>query len=210
MNQPQIHSHAIELRNALLGHDEQAIRKHRDWLVGAVAAALLDQDLAAMRVLRAELSGLIALTDQCSNGGAGERWRALSEILQACSDTYKPLEQMRLAQPGRLSGIILRHINREPGVTPSIIAEKLNKKRSHISNELNALEKEGLIHKLCEGRNTHLYISGIGRSVLAGFSPLHISLDKTENTLGRTYPYADPARIRQPNLPLSGLVSRAA
>lgn len=210
MNGTQLRTRVIQLRDALLDHDEPAIRLHRDWLVGAIAAALLDQDVMAMRALRAELAGLIAITDKHSQGGPGERWRALSELLQACADTYKPLEQMRLAQPDRLSGIILRHISRESGITPSILAEKLKKKRSHISNELNALEKEGLIYKLSEGRNTYLYLSGIGRNVLASFSPLGSSFDKTQSTLGRTYPHADPERIRQPNLPLSGLVSRAA
>ena len=210
MNKSELHTHATSLRQALIKSDKSAIRTHRDWLIGAVAAALLDQDMDAMRSLRAELASLIAVTDQYYDAGAGERWRALAEILQACADTYKPLEQMRLAQPNRLSGLVLRHIGRESGITPSSLADKLGKQRNHISNELRALEQEGLIHKLSEGRNTYLYISGIGRKMLENYQAAAPVDDYREAPMERNYPHADPNRTRQARLPLSGLINTAA
>ena len=211
MDKNPLETHVIELRCALVNHDQQAVREHRDWLTGAVAAALLDQDVNVMRVLRAALVELIPLANKHSNG-SGERWRALGEVLQACTDTYKPLEQLRLAEPSRLSGLILRCIDKEPGIAPSILAERLNKKRSHISNELNVLEKEGLIHRLSEGRNTYLYISGAGRRVLASFLPVY-SLrgdTETERRSKWEYPHADPERLRHISPGLSGLVRSVA
>lgn len=210
MNKSQLHAHATDLRTALLKCDWAAIRQHRDWLVGAVAAALLDQNVDAMRALRAELANLVAVTDKYSDAGAGERWRALAEILQACADTCKPLEQMRLAQPNRLSGLILRHIGKESGITPSALADKLDKQRSHISNELKALECEGLIHKLSEGRNTYLYISGIGRKMLENYQTVAPAAPPGKTPMERTYPHADPKRARLARLPLSGLINPAA
>lgn len=209
MQKNLIHVHVEGLRTALINGDQAVTRQHRDWLTCAIAGALLDQDIEAMRILRVELADLISLADHYASEGSGERWRALCEVLQLCCDTFKPLEQVRLAQPNRLSGLILRHIGKESGITPSLLAEKLEKKRSHISNELAALEKEGLIHRLSEGRNTYLYISGIGRSVLAGFVPLSAATVGEAHSK-RVYPHADPQRIRQPPIPLSGLVRSAA
>lgn len=211
MNNHLLETHATGLRHALADHDQQSVREHRDWLTGAVAAALLDQDVKAMQALRAALVELIPLADKYISSGAGERWRALGEVLQSCADTYKPLEQRRLAEPSRLSGLILRRIAKESGITPSVLAARLNKKRSHISNELNALEKEGLIYRLSEGRNIYLYISGTGRGVLASFLPVR-SLDDTgtEKYLPREYPHVDPERLRHASPDLSGLVHPVA
>ena len=173
MDTQQLQTHLTALRQALLNQEGQAIREQQDWLTGAVAAALLNQDQDAMQALRAGLVGLIPIADKYASGGPGERWRALGEVLQACADTYKPLEQVRLAASERLSGLIIRQISRNPGITPSVLAEKLEKSRSHISNELKALYREGLINGIARGRATHLYLSGVGKDVLDSFSAMH-------------------------------------
>lgn len=173
MDTQQLQTHLTALRQALLDHEGRVVREQQDWLTGAVAAALLNQDQDAMQVLRAGLVGLIPIADKYASGGPGERWRALGEVLQACADTHKPLEQVRLAESDRLSGLIIRQINRNPGITPSVLAEKLEKSRSHISNELKALYREGLINGISRGRATHLYLSGVGKDVLDSFSAMH-------------------------------------
>jgi len=173
MDTQQLQTHLTALRQALLNQEGQAVREQQDWLTGAVAAALLNQDQDAMQALRAGLVGLIPIADKYASGGPGERWRALGEVLQACADTYKPLEQVRLAASERLSGLIIKQISRNPGITPSVLAEKLEKSRSHISNELKALYREGLINGIARGRATHLYLSGVGKDVLDSFSAIH-------------------------------------
>ena len=121
---------------------------------------------------------------------------------------FKLFRNDSLADPSRVSGLILRKINQNPGITPSALGKDLHKTPSHISNELKELYKEGLLEKLTRGRITCLYLSGIGKDVLNSFTAMR-SLPKGTNAMHpqRNYPYSDPNRTKNPSTKLPGLRS---
>lgn len=169
MDRKSIESHVQALRQALMEGEREAVREHQDWLMGTTAVALLDQDLDGMMVLRRHFPYLASLANKHGTGGPGERWNALWEVLEMCTETHRPLEQVRLAEPARLSGRILHQIRNTPGIMPSELARLLKKTRNHISNEIKLLARQGLVHRVTEGRNQRLYLSSTARELLQRF-----------------------------------------
>lgn len=159
MDTERIQAHVDALRAALKSGDEASGLEHQARLTEAAAWALLNQDADAMQTLCVHFEDLASLADHYGWGGPGQRWLALDEVMYCCEQTYRPLEQLRLAHPGRLSGEIIETIAKSPGITPKKIAKVLDKEPNHISNELKRLEQEGLIIKIPAGRNIHLHIA---------------------------------------------------
>jgi DNA-binding MarR family transcriptional regulator len=167
-----LESHVQTLRRALLDGDQATAAAEQDWLMGEAAAALLQQDTAAMTALRVHLADLAPLADRYGDGRPGDRWRAVWELLQACGETIRPLEQVRLADASRLSGLLLRHIGASEGITPTELGERTGKRLNHISNILRALMGQGLVHRIPQGREGHYYLSDMGRALLAQSQPV--------------------------------------
>ena len=163
-----------QLRQALLGGDAERAEAPQAWLMGEIASALQAQDRDKMMELRGHLANLIPLADHHGSGKPGDRWRAVWELLQACSATHRPLEQYRLAEPGRLSGLILAQIKRQPGITPSELAGDLKKQANQISNELRRLRDEGLVHRVPEGAQRQYFLTSAARTLLVGQSPVRL------------------------------------
>lgn len=150
------------LTDALIDGDHTAAATHRDWLMGEVAAGLLQQEAATLMDLRAAVADLAPLADHYGEGGPGERWRAVWEILYVIGQTSRPLEQARLARSETVPGQLLRLMRDEPGISPGLMAARLGKRANHISNALRALIDQGLAFRLPHGRTLRYYLSETG------------------------------------------------
>ena len=182
--------HIEQLRQALLSGDSESVEAPQAWLMGEIAGALQAQDRAAMMELRGYLANLIPLADHHGSGKPGDRWRAVWELLQACSASHQPLEQYRLAEASRLSGLILVRIKRQPGITPSELGKNLEKKANQISNELKRLREEGLVHQVPEGAQRRYFLTTAARTLLDGQSPVRLAAQQP-----REYPHLREERI---------------
>lgn len=167
-----LEDHLARLRAALIDKDQAAVTREQHWLMGAVSTALLQQDQAAMMTLRGHLADLAPLADHYGEALPGERWRAAWEILLDFTETIRPLEQVRLAAPGQLSGLLLRHIANTPGIQPSELARRVGKEPNHISNTLRALSDQGLVQRVPAGRKSFYHLAAMGVAALAQQQPL--------------------------------------
>lgn len=170
--------HIKNMRLALLDSDMSSVAVERDWLMGEITAALLEQDEKTMNILRGHLADLAPLVDEYGDAKPGDRWRATWEILRAFCVTYRPLEQFRLAAPGKLSGLLLRHIHKTPGVTPTELVNRVSKNINHVSNTLRALAEQGLVQRIPQGRKKCYYLTAMGREALAQQQPV-AAVEKT-------------------------------
>jgi hypothetical protein len=85
------------LREAMLDGKYQAVEKQRRWLVGQSAKALLNQDADLLRFLSGRFVNLGHLADQCElPSQPRDSWEMLRDVLFACAETSRPLEQIRL------------------------------------------------------------------------------------------------------------------
>jgi DNA-binding transcriptional ArsR family regulator len=194
--------HCEAYKKALQANDIEGIHEAKTWLTSAAATAILKQDTAAVRALRARLTELAGVADHFDiTGKPGDRWRTLADILYVAAENSPPAEPLRLVPPGKLSGSILKHIREQAGLTPNELAQRCQKNHSHISNELKKLESAGLIRKVRKGRNQHLFLSAPGREALDGRAPS--AGDREPPTVN--YPHADPERLNKlgenPRLP---------
>ncbi len=164
--------HILTLRQALLDGNSTEAETAKNWLMGEAAAALLHQDATGMNALRAHLADLAPLADKYGDGRPGDRWRAVWELLHACGETVRPLEQARLARPSQLSGLILRHIRDDEGITPSELGARVNKKPNHVSNTLRILAEQGLLYRVPQGKKNRYYLSEMGREILQRQQPV--------------------------------------
>jgi DNA-binding MarR family transcriptional regulator len=162
---------ARALSDALIDGDGAAAATHRDWLMGEVAAGLLQQDGATLMELRAAVADLAPLADHYGEGGPGERWRAVWELLYAIGQTTRPLEQARLARADTVSGQLLRLIRDDPGIAPGKMAKALGKQANHVSNALRGLIDQGLVFRLPRGREVNYYLSETGRAAVDEQAP---------------------------------------
>jgi len=190
--------HVQALRQALLAGEAPAAATERDWLMGEVAAALLSQDAEALKALRARLADLAPLADRYGDGRPGDRWRAVWEILHACSETIRPLEQVRLARPGQLSGLLLRHIGDCEGITQGELSTRVGKRPNHVSNTLRGLAEQGLVHRVPQGRTVRYYLSEMGRELLAEQRPAR-AVPPAASGPERPLKYVRPERIEGRN-----------
>lgn len=201
--------HCDRYKKAMQDKELSILQQEKNWLVSAVAAAVLHQDNGDLSALRSQLSELAALADRFDpTAKPGDRWRALSEVMMIAQESSLPLEQLRLVLPNKLTGLMMKHIRDEPGITPAQLAERCAKQPNHISNELKKLDKALLIHRLRKGKNQHLYLSALGKETLDSRAPVQAAPTPPRQ---RSYHYADQARLQKlekdgkaPPLPWTG------
>jgi DNA-binding MarR family transcriptional regulator len=185
--------HCQRYKNAMHDKDIVILQQERNWLVSAVASAMLRQEDSELSALRGQLSELAALADRFDpTARPGDRWRALSEIMMIAQESSLPLEQLRLVLPNKLTGLMMKHIRQEPGITPAQLAQRCAKQPNHISNELKKLDKALLIHRLRQGRSQHLYLSASGKETLDSLATVQAG-----PALPRNYPHADTDRLKK-------------
>lgn len=167
-----LETRAQALISALIDQDADAVTRHQAWLMGECAAGLLHQDGEALSALRAAVADLGPVADHYGEGKAGERWRAVWELLYAIGETSRPLEQLRLARADTLAGRLLRLIRDEPGISPGEMAKRVHKRSNHVSNALRALIGQGLVHRVPQGRELRYYLSATAREALLDDAPV--------------------------------------
>jgi hypothetical protein len=168
---PDLKSRAQALIDALIDGDPAAVENLQGWLMGECAAGLLNQDGESLAELRAAVADLAPVADRYGPGKPGDRWRAVWELLHAIGQTSRPLEQIRLARPERVSGQLLRLIRDQPGIAPGEMAKSLGKQANHVSNALRGLIDQGLVHRVARGREVNYYLSETGREALVDETP---------------------------------------
>ncbi|MBS4097375.1 MAG: winged helix-turn-helix transcriptional regulator [Sulfuricella sp.] len=177
----ELEQHVSQLRQALLEENGDAATREQHWLMGAISTALLQQDQPAMMALRGHLADLAPLADRYATARPGERWRAAWEILHDFTEGIRPLEQARLAEPRNFSGVLLELIGKQPGITPSQLANRTGKQGNHVSNTLRALADQGLVQRVPAGRNSFYHLSAMGSEALQRLQP-HSEAPPEENT----------------------------
>lgn len=187
-----IFQHRDAYKKALKTQDSSAMLKEKVWLTAAAAAALLEQDAEAMRGVKACCADLSALADRFDETGKpGDRWRTLGDMLSLALESGKPLQQLRLVLPSTVSGLIMTHINKKPGITPTELTERCLKSKTHIANEIKKLESAGLIHSFKRGTNKELFLSILGKAALDSLSPSNLVTRPSTNW---EYKHMDPER----------------
>jgi DNA-binding MarR family transcriptional regulator len=188
--------HRDNYRQALKNKDFATVHREKARLTTAAATALLTQDAEAMQAIRAccaDLSGLADYYDE--SGKPGDRWRTLGELMTLALASGKPLEQLRLVLPSTVSGLAMKHIKQQPGITPTELARRCEKEPSHIANELKKLEDAGLIYRLKRGKTREVYLSILGKETLDNIAPVKVAESaKTETKKNWHFPYADKSR----------------
>jgi DNA-binding transcriptional ArsR family regulator len=163
----KLSQHRDIYKQALQTQDEQTLLREKTWLTTASAAALLEQDIEAMRNIRACCADLSSLADHFDcTAKQGDSWRTLGNVLTLALESHRPLEQLRLVLPNTVSGVIMQHIKKEAGITPTTLAKLCQKSATHISNELKKLETAGLIDRLKRGKSHGLFLSILGKEAL--------------------------------------------
>lgn len=184
------HREAYKL--ALQTKDEIALLHEKACLTAAAASALLEQDAKEMRNIRAYCADLSSLADRFdTTGKPGDRWRALGDVLTLALESGKPLEQLRLVLPSTVGGLMMKHIEKQPGITPTELSQRCDKQPNHTANEIKKLENAGLIHCLKRGKNKELFLSVLGKEALDRVAPLKI-VPQQEPI--RVFKHADPVR----------------
>lgn len=191
-----LEDHIAKMRAALIDKDQAAATREQHWLMGAISAALLQQDQAAMMTLRGHLADLAPLADHYGAALPGERWRAAWEILLDFTEAIRPLEQVRLVAPGQLSGLLLHHIAATPGITPGELACRTGKEPNHISNTLRALSDQGLVQRVPAGRNSFYHLAAMGVAALAQQQPLAEAAKSAPTESGKVIDFAHAKKER--------------
>lgn len=187
--------HCDRYKKAMQDKELSILQQEKNWLVSAVAAAVLHQDNGDLSALRSQLSELAALADRFDpTAKPGDRWRALSEVMMIAQESSLPLEQLRLVLPNKLTGLMMKRIRDEPGITPVQLAKDCAKQLNHISNELKKLDKALLIHRLRKGRSQHLYLSALGKETLDSLA--HVQAAPTPPRQ-QSYPHVDMDRLKK-------------
>ncbi|MCX7093291.1 MAG: winged helix-turn-helix transcriptional regulator [Methylobacter sp.] len=168
----KLSQHRDTYKQALRSGDSKALLQEKAWLTAAAASALLNQDIQAMQQVRACCADLSSLADHFDNTGKpGDRWRTLGDVLTLALGSGRPLEQLRLALPTTVSGLILKRIKDQPGITPTELSQHCDKKPNHIANEVKKLENAGLIDRLKRGNKHELFLSILGKEALDTVNP---------------------------------------
>lgn len=192
-------SHRDTYKQALQSKDEQIALTEKAWFAAAAASALLDQDPEAMRGILACCSDLSALADRFdTTGKPGDRWRALGDVLALALESGKPLQQLRLVLPSTVGGLLMKHIKDRPGITPTELADRCVKNKSHIANEIKKLENAGLIYRFKRGRTHELFLSALGKETLDSVAPMKIVAQPRSTP---EFPYADTERLERLSAP---------
>ncbi len=200
----KLNKHREAYKAALQAKDEDALLHEKACLTAAAASALLEQDVDAMRRVRACCTDLSSLADRFdTTGKPGDRWRTLGDMLTLALESGKPLEQLRLVLPSMVGGLMMKQIKMQPGITPTELSRCCNKQPSHTANEIKKLENAGLIHCLKRGKNKELFLSVLGKEALDRVVPLRIVPQQESK---REYMHMDTKRVialGQPRLPFA-------
>ena len=185
--------HRDAYKQALRSKDEASLLSAKAWLTTTAASAMLNQETAEMSQILACCADLAPLADHFDfTGKPGDHWRALSDVLSLAMRSGKPLQQLRLALPSTVSGLLIKHIDNKPGITSKELADRCQKTAPHISNEIKKLESAGLIYRKKHGREHTLFLSKLGKDTFEKTKPVTpIAAQKSETT----YPYLDPDRL---------------
>lgn len=163
---PNLKKRAQDLRLALMDGDQDAAAKLQAWLMGEVAAGLIEQESEVLLDLRAAIADLPQVADRYGDGKPGDRWRAVWELLYAVGQTTRPMEQQKLMQAETLPGQLLRLIAAQPGIAPTDMGKQLGKERNHVSNTLRALLDQGLVYRVPRGRSAAFYLTPQAKALL--------------------------------------------
>ncbi|MGZ8158673.1 MAG: hypothetical protein ACXWT1_19990 [Methylobacter sp.] len=187
--------HRDTYKQALQTKDDDVLLREKAWLTAAAASALLEQDSEAMRRVRGCCADLSSLADRFdSTGKPGDRWRTLGDLLTLALESGKPLEQLRLVLPSTVGGLMMKHIENQPGITPTELSRRCEKQPNHTANEIKKLENAGLIYRFKRGRSHELFLSILGKEALDSITPLK-AVPKQEP--GRVYKYEDKERLQR-------------
>jgi len=187
--------HRDTYKQALQTKDANALLREKAWLTAAAASALLEQDTEAMRRVRACCADLSSLADRFdSTGKPGDRWRTLGDMLTLALESGKPLEQLRLVLPSTVGGMMMKHIEKEPGITPTELSRRCQKQPSHTANEIKKLENAGLIYRFKRGKSHELFLSILGKEALDSVAPMKVIPQQEPKSV---YKYEDKERVQQ-------------
>lgn len=187
--------HRDTYKQALQTKDANALLREKAWLTAAAASALLEQDTEAMRRVRACCADLSSLADRFdSTGKPGDRWRTLGDMLTLALESGKPLEQLRLVLPSTVGGMMMKHIEKEPGITPTELSLRCQKQPSHTANEIKKLENAGLIYRFKRGKSHELFLSILGKEALDSVAPMKVISQQEPKPV---YKYEDKERVQQ-------------
>ncbi len=184
---------------ALKSHDEASLLLEKAWLTTAATAVLLEQETDKIREMRAFIADLAPLADRLDmTGKPGDRWRALGDVLTLALESGKPLEQLNLVLPSQVSGLLVKHIDKQPGITQNELGARCGKNPSHVSNELKKLEHAGLIYRKKQGRENALFLTRLGNETLKNIEPVEPVLSVTPEA---KLPYVDAIRLERLGIP---------
>ncbi|MDD2739695.1 MAG: MarR family transcriptional regulator [Methylomonas lenta] len=199
--------HRDAYKQALRSKDEASLLIEKAWLTTTAASAMLNQETVELSEILACCSDLAPLADHYDfTGKPGDHWRALSDILTLAMQSGKPLQQLRLVLPSTVSGLLIKHINDQPGITSKALADRCQKTAPHISNEIKKLERAGLIYRKKHGRERALFLSKLGKDALDDTKPIKIVVGDRSPL---SFPHADQDRLNKlthsgmPTLPFS-------
>lgn len=202
--------HRDAYKQALKDTDMASLLSEKAWLTTLATSALLNQETAAMSEILACCADLAPLADHFDlTGKPGDHWRAISDVLSVAMRSGKPLQQLRLVLPSTVSGLLIKHIYDQPGITAKELATRSQKTPPHISNEIKKLENERLIYRIKKGREHEIFLSKLGKDIFEETRQVKLA---TEQKSARTYPHADQnrlAKITQAGTPKL-LLNRAA
>lgn len=184
---------------ALKNKDEASLLLEKAWLTATATAVLLEQETDKISEMRAFIADLAPLADRLDmTGKPGDRWRALGDVLTLALESGKPLEQLNLVLPSTVSGLFVKHISKEPGITQIELGKRCGKNKSHVSNEIKKLEDAGLIYRKKHGRENTLYLTRLGKETLENTEPVKFVLSATPES---KLPYVDQNRLEKLGTP---------
>lgn len=158
-----VENNILIMRNVLLKKNRDLYVVKKDWLMGEITSALMLQDEKIIMILRGHLADLIPLAREHGDAGEGERWQTIWEILHAFHVTSRPLEQLRLASSKLITGVLMRVIENNPGLSGVELSNLMDKSLKKVNDSIASLERHDLImHIPSKG----LFLTATGREML--------------------------------------------
>ena len=131
----------------------------RNWFTVQTTAALLEQNIKKMRIIRGAAAEISILTRHFFKND--EPWKTFADMLTIAMEGGLPLVQYQLVDEKRLSGKILCEIVKEPGLSLKEVAKKLGINKEEILPSLKILQSQGLIDLLPRKKGTGYFITCI-------------------------------------------------
>lgn len=89
---------------------------------------------------------------------------------------------------------MMKHIEKEPGITPTELSRRCQKQPSHTANEIKKLENAGLIYRFKRGKSHELFLSILGKEALDSVAPMKVIPQQEPKSV---YKYEDKERVQQ-------------